>query len=126
MGAFTPTSTIVHYESFIYGTFEPAEMKNQDWKVVIINITDTTFKQIQLTTKKSAKQWIGWTFLSVKPEEGVRVTFAEGYSSGWKSVDNSRGTTIDIPEDAEYFVYWYQDYAELQYLLDAVKFIKKD
>ena len=127
MGAFIPTSTIVHYNTLVYGNFEAADMKNEDWKVVIIDITDTTFTQIQLTTKKSAKQWIGWTFLKEAPVEGEKVSVVDGYpESGWSSVSNSRGTTIDIPEDAKYFVYWYQDTATSQYILDAVKFIKKE
>lgn len=128
MGAFTPTSTVVHYDTLVYGTFAPEDMRNgEDWKVVMIDITDTTFTQIQLTTNESAKQWIGWTFLKAAPVEGEKVSVVDGYpETGWKSVSNSRGTTIDIPEGAKYFVYWYQDTAESQYLLGAVKFIKKD
>ena len=129
MGAFTPTSTIVHYTTLVYGKFEAADMEGGDWKVVIIDITDTTFTQIQLTTKKNAKQWIGWTFLKEAPVEGQKVVLSDSDdipAKGWASVDKSRGTTIDIPDDAKYFVYWYQDSATSQYLLDAVKFIKKD
>lgn len=125
MGAFVPTSTIVHYNSFIYGTFGPEDMNgDEDWKVAIIDITDTTFTHIQLTNKDNQRKWMGWTFLSVPPVEGEKVTFAKGYT-GWKST-TATGTTIEIPEDARYFVYWYQDTAESQYLLGAVKFIKKD
>ena len=125
MGAFTPTSTIVHYKTLVYGNFEAADMSGEDWKVVIIDITDTTFTQIQLTNKDNKKKWIGWTFLKEAPVEGEKVVLADGYT-GWKSVSDKTGTTIDIPEGAKYFVYWYQDTASSQYLLGAVKFLKKD
>ena len=124
MGAFTPTSTIVHYNTLVYGNFEAADMKNEDWKVVIIEITDTTFTKIQLTNKDNKSKWMGWTFLKEAPVEGEKVVLADGYT-GWKSVSGKTGTTIDIPKGAKYFVYWYQDTASSQYLLDAVKF-KKD
>ena len=98
-------------------------MKNEDWKVVIIEITDTTFTKIQLTNKDNKSKWMGWTFLKEAPVEGEKVVLADGYT-GWKSA-TATGTTIDIPKGAKYFVYWYQDTASSQYLLDAVKF-KKD
>ena len=119
MGAFTPQSTVVHYDNYEY-------VDHANWKVAIIDITKTTFNQILLTNvKKDGKyKYMGWTFLKEAPVYGEKVEFAEGYSNFQESYNATK--TIDIPKDAKYFVYWYQDSNTSQFVPASIKFIKKD
>ena len=93
-----------------YGSSEKAThlfVGNTDYKVTIINITDTVFNKVSFTIADDHPDpWIGWAFLTERPVLHERVSYAEGYFTFKTStVDCS----AEIPVDAKYLAVYYMD-----------------
>ena len=88
-----------------------------DCKIAIIDIRNCAFDYLSLTQDTSFAQQLGWTFLKSIPQWKKVVSYASGYSDGfrWSESNQDKDSNIhtayniEIPEDANYLVLYYME-----------------
>lgn len=104
-----PTENIIFDHGVInYYNKEDIWDKDGDIKVSLINITDCAFDYLTLTRYEGFKS-LGWTFLQEIPEWQKSVKYAGDYTEFKWNSSSYESKNIEIPDDANYLVLWYQE-----------------
>ena len=111
-------------DGFVYG---PVADKS-GWRIAIIDISAINRENLTNIALYNAEKngYLGYTFLKETPVLGEEVEFATGYSKFEEKYPNlNYAQNITIPEDAKYFVIWYQDSDDSQYVPQSIIFCDK-
>ena len=92
-----------------------------DNKVAFIDITNTTFDYVILTSDRD-DAWMGYAFVTEMPEIGEIASYAEGYTT-FKT--GNYEIEAEIPSDAKYLVVYYMDAYDELYYPTAIRFEKE-